>query len=110
MEHSDILRRLAIHDPGVLSVALERDPAETPLSQRDAALVRFAATVATGASSASFSAAVDEAISAQLTVPELADALLAITPTVGLPRAVSAAQHLLVALDPDDDLGAPVDA
>lgn len=103
MDHIETLRRLANHDPGILAQSVARDPAGSPLPQRDVALARLAATVATGGSAASYSVAVDAAISAQLTVPELVDVLVALTPIVGLPRAVSAAQHVLVALDLADD-------
>jgi alkylhydroperoxidase/carboxymuconolactone decarboxylase family protein YurZ len=95
---------MAIHDLGVLGEALARsDDLEAPLKPREAALSRLAATVATGGSDASFSAAADDAISAGVTVRELVDALLAVVPVVGLPRAAAAAQHLIVALDLEDE-------
>lgn len=98
MDHIETLRRLAFHHPGPL-----RTDDRTPLTPRDAALIRFAAAVADGANETSLSVAVDAAISAQLTVPELVGVLAALAPDVGMHRVVVAAQRLIVALQLDDD-------
>ena len=106
MDYIDQLRRLSIHadelGPESHSVA-----ATEALAPRDRAIVRFAALVAMGGTDASFSAAADEAARAQVSTRELVQVILGVATFVGMPRTVSAAQHLLVALELDVETFVP---
>jgi alkylhydroperoxidase/carboxymuconolactone decarboxylase family protein YurZ len=96
LDHIDYLRHLSVCDVQALAA-----PGLDALSPRQLAIVRFAALVGTGGSSASFAAAADEAIRSGVTDAELVDAIAGALPIVGSPRAVAAAQHLAVALELD---------
>jgi 4-carboxymuconolactone decarboxylase len=106
LDYIDHLRHLSIHadEPPPDSVPTE---ATDGLAQRDRAIARFAALVATGGADASYSAAVDEAVRAQVSSRELVDVILGVTTVVGMPRAVSAARRLVVALELDVDTVVP---
>ncbi|WP_350346767.1 hypothetical protein ABIQ69_08900 [Agromyces sp. G08B096] len=106
MDYVDQLRRLAIHadEPAPESLAVA---AAEGLAPRELAIGRFSALIAMGGTDASFSAAVDEAVRAQVSARELVHAILGVAAVVGMPRAVSAAQHLAVVLGLDDDTVVP---
>lgn len=100
MDHLELLRRLAIDDDRLsLEGVAELDAG--PLGPRSLALVRLGALCGVGGTDASFSSAVDAAIRAGATGPELVQLVVAVVPVVGMPRAVAAAQHLAVALGLD---------
>lgn len=106
MDYIDHLRRLSIHAdelaPESTSVA-----AADELAPRDRAIARFAALVAIGGTDASFAAAVEAAVRARVSARELVHVILGVATVVGTPRAVSAAQHLIVALELDVDTFVP---
>ena len=100
MDYTDRLRSLAIN----ARPSGEGDSGST-LDQRTVALVRLAALVAVGGSVASYGAEVDAAVDAGATANEIVDVLVSIVGVVGLPRAVSAAPTLALALGYDIDEG-----
>ncbi len=99
----DLLRRLALNDDAAVCGALGAVTIGGALDPRTLALVRLAALVAVDAAAASFCWAVDEALAAGATNGEVVATLLAVAPTVGLARLVSAAPRLALALGYDVD-------
>jgi alkylhydroperoxidase/carboxymuconolactone decarboxylase family protein YurZ len=107
-EHEDLLRRLAVSDPAALEALLGAGPATgecARLDDKTAALVRLAAFVAQGASSASYQAAVADALAAGVTDSDVVGTLLALAPVVGTVRVESAIPDVSLALG--RDLGLP---
>ena len=76
---------------------------EPELDPRTLALVRLAALVAVGGEVPSYGAHADRALDAGASVAEVVDVLVAVLPTVGLPRVVAAAPRLALALGYDTD-------
>jgi alkylhydroperoxidase/carboxymuconolactone decarboxylase family protein YurZ len=102
VDYTDVLRRLTLHDERVLS-----EDCPGPLDPKMLALVRLAALVTVGGSVPSYGAHADAAIEAGATAAEIVDVLVVIVPVAGLPRVVSAAPQLALALghDVEDDFG-----
>lgn len=86
----------------VLGESLE-DPGASGLDARTHALVRLGALFALDAAPASYDCAVDAAFAAGATSEEIVGALLAVGPTVGLARLVSAAPRLARSIGYDVD-------
>ena len=102
MDYTDVLRSLAIEDPQFAEHLTERDDiAPELLDAKSAALARLAALVAMGGAAPTYSALIDAAIGMGATPDEIVEVLVAIVPTVGLPRAVAAAPSVAMALGYD---------
>ncbi|WP_244927968.1 carboxymuconolactone decarboxylase family protein [Nocardioides sp. W7] len=112
MDYDDLLRRLSLHDERVVSDAGAGSGAAVPtsgagLDPKTLALVRLAALVTIGGSVPSYGAHVDAAVDAGASVAEIVEVLLGVVPVIGLPRVVTAAPQLALALghDVEDDFG-----
>jgi len=104
LDYTERLRCLAINDPRVAGDSAGIAGAEPrELDPKTLALVRLAALVAVGGAVASYGAQADAAVSAGCTAAEIVDVLVAVVPTVGLPRVVAAAPKLAIALGYDVD-------
>lgn len=108
MDHTELLRRLTVHDQGAVSdlyVGLDplSDAAPPPLDARTSALVRLAALIAVGGAVPSYGAQADAAIDAGATAAEIVDVLVAVMPVVGQPCVVAAAPKVALALGYDAD-------
>ena len=106
MDHREILRRLAIGDTSFLEdvAASETGPlAASGLDAKTDAFARLGASVALDASPAGYQADVDAAFAAGATTGEIVGVLIAVRPTVGLARVVSAAPALGLAVGYDPD-------
>jgi 4-carboxymuconolactone decarboxylase len=102
--YTDVLRSLAIEDPQLADHLAERgEIALAVLDSKTIALARLAALVAIGGALPTYSALTDAAIGMGATPDEIVGVLVAIVPTVGLPRAVSAAPSVAMALGYDVD-------
>jgi 4-carboxymuconolactone decarboxylase len=106
LNYTDVLRCLANEDTQFAAQLAERDEV-TPavLDGKTVALARLAALVAIGGAVSSYSVLTDAAISMGATADEIVDVLVAIVPIVGLPRAVSAAPSVALALGYDIEEG-----
>lgn len=106
MDHQHILRMLAIRDRAFFTL-VDQDEIDnlyvSELTARQAALVRFAALVALDGAVASYVYVVDYALSVGVTVDELVGTLIAVMPSTGADRVVSAAPKLGLALGYDVD-------
>ena len=109
-DYRDRLRRLALRDEALIAALLASEPAreESGLDAKTHALVRLSTTVAVDAGQPSYQDAVDRAIAAGATADEIVGTLVAVICLTGVPRAVSAAPRLGLALgyDVDADLEA----
>jgi 4-carboxymuconolactone decarboxylase len=74
------------------------------LDEKTHALVRLGAALAIDAAPSSYQSAVEPALAAGATIDEIVATLIAIAPTVGLARVVSAAPELALALGFDVDV------
>jgi 4-carboxymuconolactone decarboxylase len=102
VDYTNVLRSLAIEDPTLATHLAERDEtAPAVLDPKTVALARLAALVAIGGAVPTYSALTDAAIGLGATPDEIVEVLVAIVPTVGLPRAVSAAPQVAMALGYD---------
>ena len=111
VDHQEILRRLAMGDTSLLDgVAPNRASplAGSGLDPKTDAFARLGALVALGASASGYQDHVDAAFEAGATVSEIVGVLLAVGPTVGRARVVSAAPALGLAVgyDPETALEA----
>jgi alkylhydroperoxidase/carboxymuconolactone decarboxylase family protein YurZ len=99
-----VLRRLSIRDDsfirGVLAAAEDPGTAE-PLDAKTCAMTRIASLIALDAASPSYLTPVDEARAAGATDAEVVGCLVGLMPVVGVPRVVSAAPKLALALGYD---------
>ncbi|HET7760456.1 MAG TPA: hypothetical protein VFK62_11075 [Gaiellaceae bacterium] len=99
-----VLRRLAIRDDafirGVLVAGEDPGTAE-PLDARTCAITRIASLIALDAASPSYLSPVDDARAAGATDAEIVGCLVGLMPVVGVPRVVSAAPKLALALGYD---------
>jgi 4-carboxymuconolactone decarboxylase len=103
MDYTEMLRRLAIHDP---RLAQDRPgPCVPVLDPKTLALVRLGLLIATGGSVPSYGAYADAAVDEGATVAEIVDVLVAAIPVVGLPCVVAAAPRLAMALGYDVEEG-----
>jgi alkylhydroperoxidase/carboxymuconolactone decarboxylase family protein YurZ len=102
MDYTDVLRCLSIEDrPFADGLAERHEIKPAVLDPKTVALARIAALVAIGGAVPTYSALTDAAIGTGATPDEIVEVLVAIVPTVGLPRAVSAAPSVAMALGYD---------
>ena len=113
--YTDRLRRLAMSDRRSIDEVLgcrdgpvEAGLASVDLDARTVALVHVAALVAVDGPNAAFDDAVAVAIAAGATPDDLVDTMIAVGPTIGSARLVSAAPKLAIALG--YDVGAGLEA
>lgn len=104
--HEDILRSLATNDETFIEniVAMQLENIEASgLDPKTHALTRLGALVALDAAPASYQWTVGMAFAAGATVDEITGVLIAVAPTVGIARIVSAAPELALAIGYDVD-------
>ncbi len=102
--YKETLRCLALNDEGFVEsvLGLGRDTVDVSgLDQKTHALVRLGAALAVDAAPSSYQSAIDPALAAGATIDEIVGTLIAVAPTVGLARVVSAAPELALALGYD---------
>lgn len=105
-EHEWTLTRLALNDDVLitqLSGSDELNLSASGLDPRAHALVRLGALLAVDASPAAYASVVRLAERAGVPPTEVAGVLVAVSPTIGVARTVSAAPHLALALGFDVD-------
>ena len=102
-EYKAHLRRLALHDEGVLDAAARNGSvfAAAAIDARTAALVRMGATVAVDAALSSFQQAVAVALAAGASRDQVVASLEAVTPVTGAARVVQCAPKVALALGYD---------
>jgi alkylhydroperoxidase/carboxymuconolactone decarboxylase family protein YurZ len=101
-----VLSRLALSDERFMETELRMGLDTVDISQLDAkthALVRLAAALAIDAAPSSYQSAVEPALAAGASMEEIVGTLIAVAPTVGMARVVSAAPELALALGYDVD-------
>jgi 4-carboxymuconolactone decarboxylase len=105
-KHEEALRDLAMNDErfveNVLAMQLTNIEA-SGLDPKTHALARLGALIALDAAPASYQWNVGMALASGATVDEIVGVLIAVAPTVGLARAVSAAPELALAIGYDVD-------
>jgi 4-carboxymuconolactone decarboxylase len=102
----DRLRDMALGDTSSASSTVNGSITRVPapgLDGKTDALVRLAALIAAGASPTSYRLSVEASMGAGATVEEVVGTLLAVAPTVGLARLVSATPRLALAVGYDID-------
>lgn len=105
-EYEDRLLKLALNDERFAESLLGgRDGTAEPshLDPKTHALVRIGALLAIDAAPSSYQAGVDAALAAGATIDEVVGTIVAVAPTVGLARVVSAAPELALAVGFDVD-------
>jgi 4-carboxymuconolactone decarboxylase len=106
MDHHHALRMLAARDRAFF-VLVDQDEGDnlfvSELTAQQAALARLGALIALDGALASYIHVVDYALSVGVTVDELVGTLIAVMPTTGADRVVSAAPKLGLALGYDVD-------
>jgi 4-carboxymuconolactone decarboxylase len=98
------LRRLALRDDRFIDALLAEERARPMLSGLDRqshSLARIAALIAMDAAPPSYMSAASDALDAGITMEEIVGTLIAVMPVVGVPRVVSAAPKLGLALGYD---------
>ena len=103
-DYKETLRRLALNDESFVDSVLGMGHDTVEVSRLDPkthALARLAASLAVDAAPSSYQASVDVALAAGAGIDEIVGTLIAVAPTVGLPRVVSAAPELALALGYD---------
>ena len=106
--YKETLRSLALNDERFVESVLgigHDTVAVSQLDQKTHALVRLGAALAIDAAPSSYQATVDVALAAGADIDEIVGTLIAVAPTVGLARVVSAAPELALALGYDLDAG-----
>jgi alkylhydroperoxidase/carboxymuconolactone decarboxylase family protein YurZ len=106
VDYQEILRRLALGDTSFLPNAPSNWTSSAPaggLDARSRAFARLGATVAVGANSAGYQDHVDAALAAGATPGDIVEVLIAVIPAIGLPKVVSAAPSLGLAVGYDVD-------
>lgn len=106
VEYKDRLRSLAMNDERFVESVLAIDVNGVEISRLDPkthALVRLGALLAIDAAPATYQWNVDAALSAGASVDEVVGTLVAVAPTVGVTRVVSAASEVALALGYDID-------
>lgn len=105
-EFEDRLRSLALNDErfvhSVLGIELDSVEASR-LDSKTHALVRIGALLAVDAAPSSYQSSIEAALAAGASVDEVVGTVIAVAPTVGLARIVSAAPELALALGYDID-------
>jgi 4-carboxymuconolactone decarboxylase len=102
----DTLCRLVIHDDAYIESVLARGFGDTSASGLDAktqALVRVGALVAAGASTPEYMSAIEPGLRSGASMEEIVGVLVAVMPSIGADRVVSAAPKLALALGYDVD-------
>ena len=105
-EYKETLRRLALNDERFVEsvLGMGHDTVEVSrLDKKTHALVRLGAALAIDAAPSSYQANVEVALAAGANIDEIVGTLIAVAPTVGLARVVSAAPELALALGYDVD-------
>ncbi|MET0513467.1 MAG: carboxymuconolactone decarboxylase family protein [Thermoleophilaceae bacterium] len=105
-DYQETLRRLALSDERFMESELRMGLDTVDISQLDAktyALVRLAAALALDAAPSTYQSAVEPALAAGASIDEIVGTLIALAPTVGMARVVSAAPELALALGYDVD-------
>lgn len=105
-EYEERLRTLALNDEGFIRsvLGIEQNTAEVSgLAPKTHALVRLGALLAVDSAPSSYQATVEAALAAGATVDEVVGTVIAVAPTVGVARVVSAAPELALALGYDVD-------
>jgi 4-carboxymuconolactone decarboxylase len=103
-EYEDRLRILALSDEGFIRSVLGIEQYTAEVSRLDPkahALVRLGALLAMDSAPSSYQAIVEAALAAGATHDEVVGTVIAVAPTVGLARVVSAAPELALALGYD---------
>jgi 4-carboxymuconolactone decarboxylase len=104
LDYKTTLRKLALRDDRYIDALLAHDDTstvETGLEPRVRALVQLGALVAVDAAPPSYMSVVEEALGAGATYEDLVGSLIVVLPVVGVPRVVSAAPNLGLALGYD---------
>ena len=104
--YKETLRRLALNDELFVEsvLGMGRDTLDVSrLDQKTHALVRLGASLAIDAAPSSYQSNVEVALAAGANIDEIVGTLIAVAPTVGLARVVSAAPELALALGYDVD-------
>ena len=102
--YKETLRSLALNDEGFVEsvLGMGHDTVEVSgLDQKTHALVRLGAALAIDAAPSSYQSTIDVALAAGASIDEIVGTLIAVAPTVGLARVVSAAPELALALGYD---------
>jgi alkylhydroperoxidase/carboxymuconolactone decarboxylase family protein YurZ len=105
-DYRETLRSLALNDESFVDsvLGMGRDTIEASrLDPKTHALVRLAAALAIDAAPSCYQANVEVALAAGADIDEVVGTLIAVAPTVGLARVVSAAPELALALGYDVD-------
>ena len=103
-EYKETLRKLALNDESFVDsvLGMARDTVEVSrLDQKTHALVRLGASLAIDAAPSSYQSNVEVALAAGASIDEIVGSLIAVAPTIGLTRVVSAAPELALALGYD---------
>jgi alkylhydroperoxidase/carboxymuconolactone decarboxylase family protein YurZ len=98
------LRKLTLRDDRYIEALLAREDAsalESGLDPRTRALVQLGALVAVDAGPPSYMDVAEDALDAGATYEDLVGALIVVLPVVGIPRIVSAAPNLGLAIGYD---------
>jgi hypothetical protein len=104
--HEEKLRRLALLDEGFIESVLTMDLDNVKLSDLPPithALIRLGALLAAGAAPTTCHSAVTTALAVGASSDEVVGTLIAVTPIIGLARAVSAAAELAIPIGFDLD-------
>ena len=102
--YKDTLRKLAVRDDRYIDSLLgdhRDDASRSGIDPRAHALARMGALVAVDATPAAFMTTVEAALNAGASHEEIVGTLIAVLPIVGVPRVVSAAPNLGLALGYD---------
>ena len=105
-DHEETLRKLAVRDDAYVDLLLSNgraSEAAAALDRRASALVRIGALIALDAAPPSYMEAIEEARAHGASCDEIAGCLVAVLPTVGVARVVSAAPKVALALGYDVD-------
>jgi alkylhydroperoxidase/carboxymuconolactone decarboxylase family protein YurZ len=103
-EYQVTLRRLAVRDDRYVDALLRSDQSSATLAgldDRSHALIRIAALVVLNAAPPAYMSSVEAALRAGLTHDEIVGVLVALIPVIGVPRVVSAAPNLGLAVGYD---------
>ena len=106
LRHEDTLTRLAMNDERFVERLLAMrcgNVQASGLEPKVHALARLGALIALDAAPSSYQSNVEMALAAGATVDEIVGVLVAVAPTVGLARVVSAASELAIAIGYDID-------
>jgi 4-carboxymuconolactone decarboxylase len=104
LDYKTTLRKLALRDDRYIDALLAHDDTsavETGLEPRVRALVQLGALVAVDAAPPSYMSVAEEALGAGATYEDIVGSLIVVMPVVGVPRVVSAAPNLGLALGYD---------